>query len=247
MIPNHAIGFVGCKFPNRQTPGLLVLLQEGHHKIPCSLGGQPGPKRMQGAVGIPQGEHRVVIKTLGTVDQAIPSTVTTIGIACQTGVNHATVQSRVKSPYSCSIRVFNFDHPQGLVPGLSGGGLQTLPYLDEFLVPILGRLLGPILGRLLIRLTYLQFRNHVQPCPLLVHAGYRDFDPKFPVRTVEGPYQFASRRIHDHSGRARKFQIPVTMLIPRPGIAASHHFPAISINLLHTAFQQSVPVQEVQE
>ena len=98
VVPNHAPRVIRGEFPNGKLATVFVHPQHAPNHVPGAFWLNPCQQGVQGAVGVPQAEHRVVIalRFLELMHLKVGSSVPPIHVACQIGNGRGVVQRGVK-------------------------------------------------------------------------------------------------------------------------------------------------------
>ncbi len=98
VVADHAPVLVAHVRPYGQgaVDALLAVLQHALHHVGVALGLQQVEERMQGTVGVPEREHRVVGEAFGLVDVVVETTVLAVDIHIDGGVDHGMVERGVE-------------------------------------------------------------------------------------------------------------------------------------------------------
>ena len=68
------------------------MCQHRTHHIGVALGLDEAQQRMQGAVGVPQREDRIVLKASGLVHGAVYATIAPVDVGVDRGVDHRVIE-----------------------------------------------------------------------------------------------------------------------------------------------------------
>ena len=197
VVADHAVGFVGGQFPHRQAAAVAVVGQGGGHEIASAFALHEGEQGVGGAVGVPQGKHRVLVAVRGGVGLQVEAAVASVGIAEQVGGDEAVVDG---GGHDGQAFVAGSDAKwgQGFRPGqagfLAGGGKVEV---------------GP-------------FGRQIALCTVVVHGRNADLDENFAAFGSERQYGLGglASLIGDHGRggkRFRKNRAEVNQLVAGPG------------------------------
>ena len=131
MVAAHAPILVAHVAPDREhAVGALLLVADHRHG---HISGLPGlhqrEKRVLGAVGVPEGEDRVVGEAVGLVDFPVETPVTAVHVHVHRRIDHRVVVGRVEHRFLV-LGTIDPDAFQFAVPGLGGlgaKGVEPLP------------------------------------------------------------------------------------------------------------------------
>ena len=127
VVAGHTGSVVAVQLPHGEQSALPVFLQQGADVLLVGLGVDDGVQRVQGAVGVPQGEdgiHRPGGVTL--MHLQVHAEVAAVGVLEQIGGYVAVVQGGIEDGAVLGVVSGDVDFTEGLLPFVLGLGLYPL-------------------------------------------------------------------------------------------------------------------------
>ena len=130
MVTNHAVGLVAGQFPHGQLAPLLEVFHGGVDEVDGALGLNLSEQRVQGAVGVPEGEDGVDLATLvDHVDLSVGATVAAVLIAPEVRCRQTMVEGGIETALLFLASTVHTQLAEGFLPSLVGRLTGTLEVL----------------------------------------------------------------------------------------------------------------------
>ena len=130
VVANHAMGLVAGEFPHGEFATLLKVLHGGVDEVDGALGLNLRQQRMQGAVGVPEGEDGVDLAAgVDGVNLVVGAAVASVGVAPEVGRGHAVIESGVEAAFLFIGAAFHAQLAEGGLPdavGTAMGGVEVV-------------------------------------------------------------------------------------------------------------------------
>ena len=130
MVTNHAVGFVAGQFPHGQLAPLLEVFHGGVDEVDGAFGLNLSEQRVQGAVGVPEGEDGVDLAALvDHVDLSVSATIAAVLVAPEVRGRHTMVEGGIEAALLLLASTVHTQLAEGFFPGLVGRLTGTLEVL----------------------------------------------------------------------------------------------------------------------